>query len=196
MTKGHRVQGSRRRESELQVAGEHAATGKHLVVGEPVVDAPVPVDVIPVDADEHGAAWKEIPATVVQEVARFAVRLLANHLRDECGEIRRVKIPDARICEDVADGGRPRQIGIRNLDDARRFAWLRPRDDRRRERAPNAPRRSFVSIPPELGGDVPRHEHHRRDVLVEDEKRRGRLYRRQTFLHDALQAIMPTKGVC
>ena len=195
MTKGHRVQGSRRRESEFQVAGEHAATGTHLAAGAPVDDVPAPVEVTPVDDDEHGAAWKEIPATVVQEVARFAVRLLANHLRDESGEIRRVKIPDARICEDVADGGRPRQIGIRNLDDARRFAWLRPRDDRRRERAPDAPRRSFVSIPPELGGDVPLVECGRRDVLVKDEERRRRLYRRQTFLHDALQAIMPTKGV-
>ena len=38
------------------MAREHAATGIHLVVGIPVVDVPVPIDVVPVDVDEHRAA--------------------------------------------------------------------------------------------------------------------------------------------
>ena len=38
------------------MAGEHAATGIHIVVGIPVVDVPLLVVVVPIDVDENGAA--------------------------------------------------------------------------------------------------------------------------------------------
>ena len=39
------------------VAGKHTAPRAHLVVGIPIVDVPVPVNVVPIDVDEQGAAY-------------------------------------------------------------------------------------------------------------------------------------------
>ena len=52
------------------MAGEHAATGIHIVVGIPVVDVPLLVVVVPIDVDENGAAC------VPEAILITAVRIL------------------------------------------------------------------------------------------------------------------------